>query len=290
MIRFVMRRSFLLIKSNSFNHFVYLTSSNNKTLTFESSQKLINETVKSISDKYVYFNLAKSKKVYLIETNIYIVLFYFILNSLIIFLYEKKTIQPILEAFLTTNHETVKFLIKEPRHWSTFFARQEEVTKPELPLQSFLHLMIIESICTLQSTATSNHKHEFYLQLAESFSAFLFKYSNLNLNETNIQLGYMKMLLTIHCIYFESLINEQKQPPHKLAESNAEIKCKLDRLEDYLKLLMKRYANFDAIPSTEKEIFIRAFSFFEIKWLYSTNLLLSDMISEQNALYTQIGM
>jgi hypothetical protein len=98
------------------------------------------------------------------------------------------------------------------------------------------------------------------------------------------------MLLTIHCIYFENLINEQKQPPHKLAESNAEIKCKLDRLEDYLKLLMKRYANFDAIPSTEKEIFIRAFSFFEIKWLYSTNLLLSDMISEQNALYTQIGM
>jgi hypothetical protein len=149
--------------------------------------------------------------------------------------------------------------------------------------------MIIEAICTLQSAATSHEKHEFYLQLAESFNIFLFQHSNLNLNEKNIQFGYMKMLLTIHCVYFEVLISQQKQAPHKLAESNSDIKAKLDCLEGYLKFLMKRYANFDSIPLTEKEIFIRAFSFFETKWLYSTNLLLSNINFDQNALYTQIG-
>ena len=77
MIRFLMRHSFINIKPNSFIQFAYLTSS----AVTESSHRIINETIKSISDKYTYFNLVKSKKVSILNTLTRLIYYYFFLFS-----------------------------------------------------------------------------------------------------------------------------------------------------------------------------------------------------------------
>lgn len=136
--------------------------------------------------------------------------------------------------------------------------------------------MILEAICTSQLSTPTSTQNDVFLQLAESFNKYLFEFSNQNLNETNVHFVYIKTLLAIHCNHLEAVIQLKKQPPHLFAASDSDLKVKLDRLNGLLKLLMKRYANFASIPYYEKEIFIRAFSLFETKWLHSAQFLLSN--------------
>lgn len=184
----------------------------------------------------------------------------------------KKLISPVLENFVSINNKPLLTeMISNPGEWSLFFSNETD-------LKIFIHLMLIEAIATEQ---LKQNEPEFYLQLADSLTNYLL---SINPNEESIQFGYMKVLISIYCTYLENEILVHKKPPNSIED--AKFKQRLNQLDYYLRLLMKRYKNFDEISILDKDIFIRGFSFFETKWSYLTKTLL-DQPLEINALYTQ---
>lgn len=246
------------INQSTRTYTVTSTTNNNQNTT--NTNQLITEASNSIKELFIHHNLAKTK----------------------------KNIQPILENFLTNDEATLSSLINKPETWSLFYQNNIESTSnfAGTSLKTLMHLILIEAICTQQAKLSNP---EMYLLLAESLYEYLLKYSDMNLNESNIHFGFVKVLLSVHCNYLEHCLNTNKQTPNKLAEIDPNFKLKLDRLDYHLKNVMKRYTNFDSINYLDKEIFIRAFSFFENKWLYSTNILL-EQDYELNSLYSQSSL